>query len=412
MLTREEVLENLQIDPWSPLAMNAVIASKAEKRALKGQDLHAYTLDISPLDPEREEVNKTQISDFANQLYEKALQTDSPIRIQLAVRTSNVHWSAVDLEVSKTGVKMLQIDAAADPSATVGLFLFDELKDKFPDQEQSRYYTLQHGDIPSDPEKPQSIQYDKDSCSRFALDIIFHMSNIQDPFTKFEEKELEVANSLDHFITPDRLPNLRLFNSRNIPTEFAMAYRGTQSKTSFQSLPNELHSHVINKKGQTLAESEAKHSERESQGWVKSKSRNKAMQHKKQGYVEDVTQALQQPQFLQTIPDREVLTAIKSGAFLSTQPFDGAKVATQLVAEAMRIEKSKSWGLGHIAEKFSNRTTLIRAQNALRDNNPSQAVACLEKMRGLPKNYQQHLATMREKIEGSVAHTSMIHSKK
>ena len=78
----------------------------------------------------------------------------------------------------------------------------------------------------------------------------------------------------------------------------------------------------------------------------------------------------------------------------------------------MRIEKSKSWGLGHIAEKFSNRTTLIRAQNALRDNNPSQAVACLEKMRGLPKNYQQHLATMREKIEGSVAHTSMIHSKK
>ena len=61
------------------------------------------------------------------------MQTDSPIRIQLAVRTSNVHWSAVDLEVSKTGVKMLQIDAAADPSATVGLFLFDELKDKFND---------------------------------------------------------------------------------------------------------------------------------------------------------------------------------------------------------------------------------------------------------------------------------------
>lgn len=111
MLTRDEVLENLQIDPWSPLAMNAVIASKAEKRALKGQDLHAYTLDISPLNPETEEVNTTQISDFATQLYEKALQTDSPIRIQLAVRTSNVHWSAVDLEVSKTGVKMLHASA-------------------------------------------------------------------------------------------------------------------------------------------------------------------------------------------------------------------------------------------------------------------------------------------------------------
>lgn len=73
------------------------------------------------------------------------------------------------------------------------------------------------------------------------------MSNIQDPFQQLEDKEREVADSSKHFITPDRLPNLRLFNSRNMPTEFAMAYRGTQSKTSFQSLPSELHSHVINK---------------------------------------------------------------------------------------------------------------------------------------------------------------------
>lgn len=129
MLSQTEVLQELNQDIWSPTAMNAVIAAKAEKRAGKGQDLHTYTLDLSPPKPlESDEYNKERLAKFVELIHQQAQASDTPIRIQLALHTSIVHWSAVDLEISKSGVKMIQIDAAADSSASIGFLQITKTK--------------------------------------------------------------------------------------------------------------------------------------------------------------------------------------------------------------------------------------------------------------------------------------------
>ena len=50
MYNKQEVLASLDQDVWSPIAMEAVIASKAMKLSEKGQSLSMYALDLSPRD--------------------------------------------------------------------------------------------------------------------------------------------------------------------------------------------------------------------------------------------------------------------------------------------------------------------------------------------------------------------------
>ncbi|MGV3740102.1 MAG: hypothetical protein ACO1N3_02265 [Gammaproteobacteria bacterium] len=398
MLSQTEVLQELNKDVWSPTAVNATIAAKAEKRAGKGQDLHTYTLDLSPINPiESTKFNEEKLNEFVDLIHQKALESDTPVRIQLAVRTSVVHWTAIDLEISKSGVKMIQVDAAGDPTYETGLDIYEALEKKFTDKSQSKFYCLIHEEFNPDPDtyKTQGIQYDEDSCSRFALDILFHMSNMPDPFQIFANKEQE-------FSTIGSQPNARIFNAKNMPTEMSFIYRGTQSKESFQSLPSELHQQTINKKGETLAEAETKHTKK-----IKIKDKiklsNQVMQYKKQGYIDDVTQAMNDQKFLGKIPERDVLTALHSGTFLAKRTFDNVTIARNLIAEAGKIEQSKAWSLMNITQKFRNRSKLAKAERALNAGNPIEAIQYLEKMRGITDDYKQYLVDTRTKMQSEAS---------
>lgn len=259
--------------------MDAVIASKAEKRAAKGETLNVYSLDLAPRQGFRENHNKENLESFISHLSQTVQLENRAIRLQLAVRTSSEHWTAVDMEISPDAVKLLNIDAAGDPYS-IGVIseLYNQLLE-LGNSGASRFYYLVHA--PIDEKRAQSIQYDNVSCSRFALDTLFHLSHLES-FTLLEsrEKELEEA-SYDY----PCMPTERRFNSTHLPAEFAFIYKNTQSKHSFNSLSEELKNQIINKKGQSLSDSEKKHTELTRKEW-QWKRRNQAIQHKKQGYQE------------------------------------------------------------------------------------------------------------------------------
>jgi len=345
-----------------------------------------------------EAFNYDNVDEFVDRIHQQALVSDKPIRVQLAIRTSNVHWTAVDLEISKEGVKSLQIDAAADPSSLVGAQIFQKILHKFPDPSKCKSYFLRHGAIPSDELKQQSIQYDDASCSQFALDILFHLSNL-DSFSIMEQRERDLAGTSSAFKIPLGSPNERFFKASNMPPELAVIYRNTQSKESFGSLPPQLHKQVINKKGETLASSEARHTELLE---VKAalKPRNQAIHHKREGYIRDVrTMLSQHPDFSVKVEGRDVLTSMRDGAFSSSKTFDQINVAAKLISEARTIESGKSsWGLGRVYNRVMNGYALSKAEHAVEVGRPLEAIGCLEKMRDLTSTHKQQLANIREKF--------------
>jgi hypothetical protein len=137
---------------------------------------------------------------------------------------------------------MLNVDAAGDDLGFAAAeAMFNELTDKYKDKNSKedsvnfKFTWLKHGEIGTAYEpKPQGIQYDTHSCSRFTLDHLFHLSNI-DTFALLEahdpKDELYSKYSFDK--------RARSFDSERMPREFAFLFRDTQSKTSFNSLSDE-----------------------------------------------------------------------------------------------------------------------------------------------------------------------------
>jgi|GEM_PF-2757902 len=306
MPTIDEIRESLAAQIWSQVAVDAVIAAKAEKRALKGETLNVYSLDLAPRSGYREDCNQENLDAFVSNLLEKVLSENRTIRIQLAVQTST-HWTAIDLEISPSAIKLLNIDAAGEMfAAEIVALLYAKLIERYADPTQSRFYYLIHDLI--DNEKVQGIQYDSESCSRFALDTLFHLSHLES-FRSLEAHE-------PHLEEVPYKSTERILNASNMPPEFAFIYKNTQSTTSLNSLPERLRSQTINSKNQTLNAAANTHTKQ-----VKIKGRlkqaNAAIDHKKIGYVEDVEHFLfRHTDFEERIRMRNILEALGHPDFL------------------------------------------------------------------------------------------------
>lgn len=400
MIDKQEVLKSLQEKIWSSLAVNAVIAEKVEKRSQRGENLLMYSLEIQPRSHE-EKFNMENINKFVGILHQQALTSPKPIRLQLAVKTSNVHWTAMDIEVSKEGVKCINIDAVADPSSLGAKKIFDTLMEKYQDSvpQKSKFYFLRDSSLPSDETKKQGIQYDSSSCSRFALDILFHLATM-DTFTIMENREQEMREKHNPFKTPITSPHDRFFNASNMPPEFACIYRGTQSKESFASLPEMLHQHEVNKKGETLSIAEAKHT-KSVELKEGTKLRNLAIDYKRDGFIQDVQHAIDyQTNFLGKIQGRDVLTAIDNGSLASQRKFNQADVTSKLINEVHSIKEHKTMsGLSGVYHRFVDEYHFSESGKALKRGSSQDAIDHLTAMRSLNANYKHRLEEIKKEFQ-------------
>ncbi len=163
-----KIQDELRQPLWSNLVMQAVLASKSEKREKKGRCLFAYSLDLS-----NPATKKENLTTFA-EAFCGVKELGKSKRFQLVVKTTAVHWTTLDVILTPDkGVKMLNIDAVNDSSAIVVCSsLFETYKKNFSSDAQSTssLFFLKHDKIPGT-DKARQIQYDKIGCSRFALDI-------------------------------------------------------------------------------------------------------------------------------------------------------------------------------------------------------------------------------------------------
>jgi len=396
----ESVLSGLDEAKWSQKTVNAVIAEKAEKRAAKGLTLNCYSLDVAARQDLDEQFNEDNISTFVDSVYARArdLKEDETIRFQVAVKVNPAHWTSIDIEVSNNIVKMLNIDAFGDETGNrAAESIFRGLATKYPNYSEHsdnfKFTWLKHASL--DDTRVQGIQYDDNSCSRFTLDHLFHLSNI-DTFSLLEAHDAQLTKY-------KFAPQLRSFDSSNMPKEFAFLYRDTQSKTSFESLPENLKKQVINKKGQTLEMSELAHTE-EIVDKGNTRQRNQAIQHKKEGFAADVRNLSSKAGHESLIENRDILQAFSNDSFLSTRVFDKQAVSRKLISEVKSLKKAqpiKSFSDAY--HHLSDTVALYRAETKLSQGHEDEALKTLEKLnttqifKGQLKQLKENFAKQEDK---------------
>ncbi|MFJ1268626.1 hypothetical protein ACD661_08685 [Legionella lytica] len=377
---------------WSQESVNAVIAAKVEKRAAKGLILNCYSLDVAPRDDEDERLNEDAMATFADSIYQQAqaLKDGEQIRFQVAVKVNKAHWTAVDVEVTNSGVKMLNVDAMGDESGIKAAeAMFHQLANKYPDPtnaEQFKFTWLRHADMKN--EKVQGIQYDNNSCSRFTLDHLFHLSNM-DSFALLEAQE----KSLRKYPFDAQL---RSFDSNSMPKEFAFLYRDTQSKTSFNSLSEDVKGQVINKKGQTLEESEAAHSQTVV---IKNESKvnNQAILNKKAGFTADARALADREDHQTLVESRDLLHALHTDTFLHERDFCKTTVTQRLIDDAKEMKSAKPIkSLSDIYNYFRDTIRLNRAEKKLSANDEERALEHLTKLKSASQIYKEQIVQTRD----------------
>lgn len=372
-------LSGLDQPLWSQHEVNVIIAEKTAKRAAKGLKSYCYSLDLAArLDKPDEQYNEDNLDVFAKAMFERAscLNPGETIRLQLAVLVNEIHWTAVDLQVSQDGVQLLNIDAFGDElGIRAAETLFYTLAEQYPNYSQEsgcfKFIWLKHGSI-ANTDKVQGIQYDRNSCSVFTLDHLFHIANI-DTFSMLAEHDAEFKTySFDN--------HLRSFNSSNMPNDFAFLYRNTQSKTAFESLPNDLKEQMINIKGQTLAQSEEVHTETITV-YGNTKSHNQAIHHKKQGFIRDANRFFARERDEKKVENRDVLKALDSGSFLQNDDFNKSEVVNSMIEKAKAAHGAKPMrSLSAIYHHLRDGYLLKKAKTYLLSNQTNKALENLGKL--------------------------------
>ncbi|EHL32831.1 hypothetical protein [Legionella drancourtii] len=399
---QDEVLSGLDDDIWSQETVNAVIAAKAEKRATKGLTLNCYSLDVGAREDENEKFNEEHINAFADSIYERAqtLADGEIFRFQVAVKVNNVHWTAVDMEVSNNSVKALNLDAMGDESGiSAAEAMFHQLADKYPNSNDAaaadnfKFTWLKLKIIDGTYDKTQGIQYDNNSCSRFTLDHLFHLANID----TFRALNADQAFRKYNIIEQDRKHRIvQSFDSSTMPKEFSFLYRDTQSKTSFASLPDNIKQQVVNKKGQTLAQSEAAHTQT-IQIKGEGKLNNQAIYNKKAGFAVDARALATATDHQALLDNRDLLNALDNNTFLQGHNFCKQSITRNLIDEAKTIKSAKSIGsLSDIYHHFRDTLSIYRAEKKLASNNEEDALAHLAKLKSTTPIHKEQLAQAKE----------------
>ena len=385
----DEIIEALKQDIWTPLVVQAVITSKEEKR--KDNTIQIYVLDVSVVGSVRP--NETVIRQFVDEVFDFTTERGHPQRFELALKTSKVHWTAVDLVVTpKYGIKMLNIDASGDVSGVNACsVIFKVFKDKYTtqDAQHSEFFFLKHDDIPGT-DKQRQIQYDKISCSRFTLDILFHLTQL-DSFSLLESKKTDFSWSASR-------PDEYKFSITNMPTEMASILRNMQSKTAFYSLPDRFKNHIINKKGESLVASEQRHTEViEIEG--EKKAVNCAIEHKRRGFVEDTVSYLTStPDATFQVEVRNVLVALDRRQFAPSIHLSSTVGSLFNEAQLLHKDNKEKKPLLLLIKNIKNTTIIKKASQELKQGHYQEALTTLEHMRAKTAEYKKEIQKTRDVI--------------
>jgi hypothetical protein len=360
MKTRAELIDSLDKHSWDIENVRWVVQQKVQKRQEKGNPLLLYTMDsledrfLAPNGCLDSEKVKQEMSSLANTLFNLTRSSEKPVRFQLIIRSCRPnHYSAVDIEIIKQGVKFFNYDSAGLDcyfSSNRLYPLFDSLASKFDDKTNCIFYRV-------NPKK--SIQMDGHSCTRFALDALFHLSNMN-VFELLQNRPHELIQhdcptEDDFYHKHNGVGSLVDLAVESIPIEFAFLFRNIQSFEEYAELPERFKSAVINKKEQTLEKSIVRHTE-EVKVRTEVKRQNRAAYYKKDNYASDVLAAYDKNPslFTEQALERDIFNAIEKGTFLHP-------AAVPLRDEAGIILRSSELATNSLLTSFISRNDVKQA---------------------------------------------------
>ncbi len=312
---------------WNADTVATVIAAKAEKRNVKDKPVNIFVLQV--MNPT---TNEREVETFVNNLKEsidKGNFADGD-RFQVAAQCG-AHWTPFDITIRNGQMHVVSLDAVGDPSEMDTLRVFQKA---FP---TATYYGYQAAS------ENAAIQFDNCSCSRFSLDMLFKLQNID----VVSELEAQAKIKAPRNITPARDKTKGpeyLLNPSDIPPSMAFIYRNTQSWTNINALPPTLQSSPIDKKSTTLidyanagsVQVDDKKSPPNADGSFKQKKVHQSIEKvkaKMSAYTND---------FIIAHPDRTAILANRTGNHYITQ--DAAGRARLNDAQTSRFSDEQKMG--------------------------------------------------------------------
>ncbi len=240
---------------WSAATVAAAIDAKKAQRQEKGRASNCFSLRLYDTDAPAStpEEKKFELENFLK-ILQKSIKDGnfsnddlSTNRFQLLVQ-NGAHWTPLDITIKNNKLYVISMDAAASNSEMASL---NTIKKYFPD---TTFYSL-GGEC--------STQMDNNSCSRFSLDAIFKMQNIDDPISLLENHAAQSSpKSLKNYDTQFTGKEY-LLAPKDVPNEMAFLFRNVQSGTALDKLPDRLLDSPINKKKQTLRDYAESHAQME-----------------------------------------------------------------------------------------------------------------------------------------------------
>lgn len=265
--SKQDILSNLKNDLWDLNTVAAVVETKKAARNLKGEAMNFFVLKRDFYLTADAEEHTDELIEFMNALKKNISDFKDGTRIQLAVQ-SDAHWFPIDLEIMNQNLSVLMPEAGFTPSTWYATYA---ILAQFPEANIYRFYpdnrTIDGRD------RTFMIQSDGESCSRFALQQLFALQKISDLHQKLTDTQPLLSIAYLDQITPidDKtglpLPDAEKKNIgahyaitfSNCPAEISAIFKSTQSPTSFDLTSQEAKQHIINKKGETLAEYHRRH---------------------------------------------------------------------------------------------------------------------------------------------------------
>lgn len=245
---------NLDDRFWSAATVAAAVEAKQSQRQLKSRATNCFTVryydtDASPATPEKDKFELENFLLTLKESIEKGNFSGDELdanRFQLLVQ-HGAHWTPLDFTIKDGKLTVISMDSAATPSE---MDTIDAIKKHFPD---TTFYSL----------GPSAVtQMDNDSCSRFSLDMLAKMQNVEDPVALLEAHTASSdARVLPNYDKAKGFTGKEIqLAPKDIPNEMAFMLRNVQSGTSLNNFPARLLDSPVNKTGTTLREYAESHS--------------------------------------------------------------------------------------------------------------------------------------------------------
>ncbi len=171
------------------------------------------------------------------------------LRLQFALRDYGAHYLAGDIELLEDQVRVFILDSAPSPSGARKWS--DLIAVHFP--EESTVY-----------DHPYVLQMDRSSCKVFTLDAVNHLGKLSDLYTHLAAHATRSKKNLFH-LAPNKLPPMLMRNAQSL----GLLKGYLEANPEWAQLK-------INKRGETLEQSVARHTEKNEQD----KPLNRAIVHK------------------------------------------------------------------------------------------------------------------------------------